>query len=248
MTSAPAAGAPLLRVADLDAGYGAVQALWGISLEVRAGEVVALIGPNGAGKSTLLRTVSGLMHPRRGTVLYEGRDITTLTAERIVRLGIAHVPQGRRLFADLSVHENLMLGAYTRDDRAGVARDLRHVLELFPVLGDRLTLPASQLSGGEQQMAAFGRALMAHPRLLMIDEPSLGLAPLVVQALMGLIDRLRAEGTSVLLVEQDVVVALRHADRGYVLETGRVVLEDTAEALLASPRVRDAYLGLAPAR
>jgi branched-chain amino acid transport system ATP-binding protein len=248
MTPSAPAPPPLLRVGDLDAGYGAVQVLWGVSLEVRAGEVVALIGPNGAGKSTLLRTVSGLMRPRRGAVLFEGQDIATLTPERIVRLGIAHVPQGRRLFTDLSVRENLVLGAYTRDDYAGIARDLRHVLDLFPLIGDRLTLTASQLSGGEQQMVAFGRALMAHPRLLMIDEPSLGLAPIAVQTLMGVVDSLRAEGTSVLLVEQDVAVALRHADRGYVLETGRVVVEDAAKTLLANPRVRDAYLGLSTAR
>ena len=237
-------GGPLFRVVDLDAGYGAVQVLWGVSLEVRAGEVVAFIGPNGAGKSTLLRAVSGLIRPRHGRVLFDGQDITTCAPEQIVRLGLAHVPQGRRLFVDLSVHENLLLGAYTRKDPAGVARDLQRVLDLFPVLGDRLTLAASQLSGGEQQMAALGRALMAHPRLLMIDEPSLGLAPIAVQTLMGVVDRLRAEGTGVLLVEQDVAIALRHADRGYVMETGRVVIEDTAEALLASPRVRDAYFGL----
>ena len=244
MTDPAPGGTPLFRVAGLDAGYGAVQVLWGVSLEVHAGEVVALIGPNGAGKSTLLRAVSGLIRPRRGKVLLDGRDITTLAPERIVRLGLAHVPQGRRLFADLSVRENLLLGAYTREDHAAVDRDLRHVLELFPVLGDRLAVTGSQLSGGEQQMAALGRALMARPRLLMIDEPSLGLAPLAVQTLMDVVDRLRAEGTSVLLVEQDVAVALRHADRVYVMETGRVVMEDTAAALLASPRVRDAYLGL----
>jgi len=246
MTQAGPAGGPLFDVHGLDTGYGAVQVLWDVSLEVHTGEVVAFIGPNGAGKSTLLRAVSGLLRPWRGSVRFDGREITALSAERIVGLGIAHVPQGRRLFPDLSVRENLLLGAYTRTDVAGVAEDLRRVFELFPVLADRLALSANQLSGGEQQMAAIGRALMAHPRLLLIDEPSLGLAPIAVQALMGVVDRLRAEGTSVLLVEQDVAIALRHADRGYVIETGRVALEDTAQALLNNPKVQGAYLGLAP--
>ncbi|HKV43296.1 MAG TPA: ABC transporter ATP-binding protein [bacterium] len=234
----------LLRVQDLDAGYGSVQVLWGVSLEVGAGEVVACIGSNGAGKSTLLRALSGLLRPWRGTVWFEGREITPLSPEQIVRLGVAHAPQGRHLFPDLSVRENLLLGAYTRRDRAGVDEDLRRTLDLFPVVADRLSLPASQLSGGEQQMVALGRALMAHPRLFLIDEPSLGLAPIAVQALMDVIARLRTAGASVLLVEQDVAVALRHADRGYVLETGRIVLQGTARALLNSARVRDAYLGL----
>lgn len=247
MTPAASPARPLFRVRDLDAGYGAVQVLWGVSLEVGAGEVVAFIGPNGAGKSTLLRTVSGLGRPWRGSVRFEDQEIATFTPERIVRLGIAHVPQGRRLFPDLSVRENLLLGAYTRRDEQGIAEDLHRVLDLFPMVGDRLSLAASQLSGGEQQMVALGRALMAHPRLLLIDEPSLGLAPIAVQALMGVVDRLRADGTSVLLVEQDVAVALRHADRGYVLETGRVVLEGSATAVLDNPRVRNAYLGLGTA-
>ena len=239
-----ASGSPLLTVEGLSAGYGTVQVLWDVSLTVGPGEIVAFIGPNGAGKSTLLRALSGLIRPWRGTVRFAGRPIGSLTPEQIVGLGIAHVPQGRRLFPDLSVRENLLLGAYTRSDVAGIGEDLRRVFELFPVLSQRLTLTASQLSGGEQQMAALGRAMMARPRLLLIDEPSLGLAPIVVQALMGAIDRLKGEGTSILLVEQDVAVALRHADRGYVVETGRVVLEDTARALLRSPRVRDTYLGL----
>lgn len=236
--------APLLSVEALSAGYGTLQILWDVSLTVGSGEIVAVIGPNAAGKSTLLRVLSGLTRAWRGTVRFAGRPIGSLTPEQIVGLGIAHVPQGRRLFPDLSVRENLLLGAYTRTDAVGIADDLRRVFELFPVLSERLTLTASQLSGGEQQMAALGRAMMAHPRLLLIDEPSLGLAPIAVQALMGAIDRLKGEGTSILLVEQDVAVALRHADRGYVMETGRVVLEDTARALLSSPRVRDAFLGL----
>ncbi len=244
--AAPAAGsgAALLRVDHLDAGYAAVQVLWDVSVEVRAGEVVALIGPNGAGKSTLLRALSGLLRPRRGTVTFAGREISALPPEEIVRAGMAHVPQGRRLFTDLSVRDNLLLGGYARADRDAVTGDLERVLDLFPALRARLTLPASQLSGGEQQMAALGRALMARPRLLLIDEPSLGLAPIAVAAVMTVVDRLRSEGTGVLLVEQDVAVALEHADRGCVLEMGRIVLKDAAPALLGSQRIRAAYLGL----
>ena len=237
----------LLDVQHLDAGYGTVQVLWDVSLEVRRGEVVALIGPNGAGKSTFLRAISGLQRPWRGVVRFDHEEITTQPPEEIVRLGIAHVPQGRRLFPDLSVRENVLLGAYARRDRAELMEDFRRVLEMFPQIGERLALTASQISGGEQQMVALGRALMARPQLLLIDEPSLGLAPIVVQSLMDVVARLRAEGTSVLLVEQDVATALEHADRGYVLEMGRVVLTDTAEMLLGSSRIREAYLGTGPA-
>lgn len=236
----------LLDVRTLDAGYGSVQVLWDVSLEVRRREVVALIGPNGAGKSTFLRALSGLQRPWGGIVSFDGHEITARPPEEIVRLGIAHVPQGRRLFPDLSVRENLLLGAYARKDRAGLLDELERVLDLFPGIGGRLTLTASQLSGGEQQMVALGRALMARPHLLLIDEPSLGLAPIVVQVLMDVIARLRAEGTSVLLVEQDVGIALEYADRGYVLETGRIVLADTAAALLKSSQIREAYLGIRP--
>jgi branched-chain amino acid transport system ATP-binding protein len=238
------AGASLLRVRSLNTGYAGVQVLWDVSLNVRAGEVVALIGPNGAGKSTFLRVVSGLLRPWSGAVVWQEREIGARAPEDIVALGIAHVPQGRRLFADLTVRENLMLGAYTRADRSAVSSDLDQMLTLFPSLRDRLTLPASQMSGGEQQMAAIARALMGRPRLLLIDEPSLGLAPIAVDALIDVVDDLRRGGTSILLVEQDVAVALAHADRGYVLETGRIILEDTAPALLGSPRIRSAYLGL----
>ena len=233
-----------LEVQHVDAGYGAVQVLWDVSLEVGAGEVVALIGANGAGKSTLLRVISGLLRPERGRVAFQQRDVTGLPPERLVHLGIAHVPQGRRLFSDLSVRENLLLGAWARRERAAIAADLEHMLDLFPALADRLALPARQLSGGEQQMAAVARALMARPRLLLIDEPSLGLAPLAVRALMEVVVRLRREGVSILLVEQDVTVALGHADRGYVLETGRIVLADRAAVLLENPQVRRVYLGL----
>jgi ABC-type branched-subunit amino acid transport system ATPase component len=238
------AAPPLLDVRHLDAGYGGVQVLWDISFEVRRGEVVALIGPNGAGKSTFLRTLSGLQAPWRGTVSFDGREITALPPEEVVRRGIAHVPQGRRLFPDLTVRENLLLGGYARRDRAGLPDDLRRVLGMFPRIGERLAVAASQISGGEQQMVALGRALMARPRLLLIDEPSLGLAPILVQSVVDAVAHLRAEGTSVLLVEQDVVVALEHADRGYVLEMGRIVLTDTAASLLRSPRIREAYLGI----
>ncbi len=237
----------LLEVRGLDAGYGAVQVLWDVSLDVGRGEVVALIGANGAGKSTLLRVISGLLAPWRGGVSFQAEGISALAPERIVRLGVAHVPQGRRLFADLTVRENLLLGAYVRPDRESVAADLGRVLDLFPALRGRLGLPASQLSGGEQQMAALARALMGRPRLLLIDEPSLGLAPIAVRELMDVVDRLRGEGSSVLLVEQDVAVALGRADRGYVLETGRIVLSGTGRALMADARVRAAYLGLGAA-
>jgi len=234
----------LLELRGIDAGYGSVQVLWNVSLQVGRGEVVALIGANGAGKSTLLRVISGLLAPSRGEVVFEAERIGALAPERIVRLGIAHVPQGRRLFGELTVRENLLLGAYARPDRASIAADLGRLLELFPALAGRLRLPASQLSGGEQQMAALARALMGRPRLLLIDEPSLGLAPLVVRELMDVVDRLRGEGSSVLLVEQDVAVALARADRGYVLETGRIVLTGTGPALLADRGVRVTYLGL----
>ncbi|HYM68848.1 MAG TPA: ABC transporter ATP-binding protein [bacterium] len=236
----------MLAIDRLNTGYGSVQVLWDVSLRVDEGEVVALIGPNGAGKSTLLRTVSGLLRPWGGTLRFDTAEITAWSPEEIVRCGVAQVPQGRRLFPDLTIRENLLLGAYARRDRAAVGNDLRRVLELFPRIAGRIDAPASQFSGGEQQMVALGRALMARPRLLLIDEPSLGLAPIVVQAVMEVVARLRTEGTSVLLVEQDVPVALTHADRGYVLETGRIVLHDTADVLLRSPRIRETYLGLAP--
>lgn len=235
---------PLLQVENLDAGYGTVQSIWGVSLEVHRGEVVALIGANGAGKSTFLRVVSGLLRPWRGTVKIESQDITGWAPERIVRVGIAHVPQGRRLFQDLSVCQNLLLGGYARRDREKVAADLRHMVKLFPNLAERFTLPASQLSGGEQQMLALARGLMARPQLLLVDEPSLGLAPLLVRELMEVVDRLRGEGVSVLLVEQDVAVAVGHADRGYVLETGHIILAEPAKALLANAPVRKAYFGI----
>jgi branched-chain amino acid transport system ATP-binding protein len=234
----------LLRTEKLNVAYGDVQVLWDVDLEIRAGEIVALVGSNGAGKTTLLSTLSGLLRPRSGRITFEGEALQGASAQRIVDLGIAHVPEGRQLFPAMSVRDQLLLGAFRRRDRVAVKADLGHVLELFPRVRERLSALASTLSGGEQQMVAIGRALMARPRLLMIDELSLGLAPLVVESLMEIISTLNKEGTTILIVEQDVQAALERATRGYVLETGHVVLADTAPRLLADERVRKAYLGV----
>jgi branched-chain amino acid transport system ATP-binding protein len=234
----------LLRTEKLNVAYGDVQVLWDVDLEIRAGEIVALVGSNGAGKTTLLSTLSGLLRPRSGRITFEGEALQGASAQRIVDLGIAHVPEGRQLFPAMSVRDQLLLGAFRRRDRDAVKADLGHVLELFPRVRERLSALASTLSGGEQQMVAIGRALMARPRLLMIDELSLGLAPLVVESLMEIISTLNREGTTILIVEQDVQAALERATRGYVLETGHVVLADTAQRLLADERVRKAYLGV----
>jgi branched-chain amino acid transport system ATP-binding protein len=234
----------LLRTEKLNVAYGDVQVLWDVDLEIRAGEIVALVGSNGAGKTTLLSTLSGLLRPRSGSITFEGEALQGASAQRIVDLGIAHVPEGRQLFPAMSVRDQLLLGAFRRRDRDAVKADLGHVLELFPRVRERLSALASTLSGGEQQMVAIGRALMARPRLLMIDELSLGLAPLVVESLMEIISTLNREGTTILIVEQDVQAALERATRGYVLETGHVVLADTAQRLLADERVRKAYLGV----
>jgi branched-chain amino acid transport system ATP-binding protein len=234
----------LLRTEKLNVAYGDVQVLWDVDLEIRAGEIVALVGSNGAGKTTLLSTLSGLLRPRSGRITFEGEALQGASAQRIVDLGIAHVPEGRQLFPAMSVRDQLLLGAFRRRDRDAVKADLGHVLELFPRVRERLSALASTLSGGEQQMVAIGRALMARPRLLMIDELSLGLAPLVVESLMEIISTLNREGTTILIVEQDVQAALERATRGYVLETGHVVLADTAPRLLADERVRKAYLGV----
>jgi branched-chain amino acid transport system ATP-binding protein len=234
----------LLEVKNLDAGYGDVQILWDVSLEVREGEVVALIGGNGAGKTTLLCAISQLIPARAGSIRVDGRDLTGRGSEAPVRAGVVHVPQGRRLFAGLTVRDNLLQGAYLRRDRAEISRTLDWVLTVFPRLGERQGQLAGFLSGGEQQMCAIARGLMSKPRLLMIDELSLGLAPLVVDTLMALVADLHTQGIAILLVEQDVQVALAHADRGYVLETGRIVQSDAAAALLDDPRIRRAYLGM----
>jgi branched-chain amino acid transport system ATP-binding protein len=237
----------MLTVRNLESGYGALRVLKGLSLHVGAGEIVAIIGANGAGKTTLLNTICGLVPARAGEIVFEGRSLARLATERIVRLGCVLVPEGRQLFAPMTVHENLLLGAYARlrgrQARAEVQESLERVLTLFPQIRGRLSQLAGTLSGGEQQMVAVGRALMAGPRLVMMDEPSMGLAPLVVQEILRTAVALRAQGTTVLLVEQNARAALGIADRGYVLETGQVIMEGTAADLLHSPDVQRAYLG-----
>ena len=240
----PPPGETLLEIKDLSSGYGQVQILWDVSLEVKHGEVVALIGANGAGKTTLLLTLSQLIKPRSGSIRFAGRDLTRARPEEVVGAGIVHVPQGRRLFAGLTVRENLLQGTYLRRDPARIEEDLEWVFSLLPRLKERAKQLAGRLSGGEQQMCAIGRGLMSRPSLLLIDELSLGLAPLVVDNLLALIAEINRKGTTVLLVEQDVQVALEHAHRGYVLETGRIVQSNSAPLLLEDPRIRQAYLGL----
>ncbi len=234
----------MLRVENLNVGYGDVQVLWDVNLTVEEGEVVALIGSNGAGKSTLLWTISGLLKPMSGTITFDGVAIHAAGSEEIVGLGITQVPQGRRLFAGLTVKENLMMGAYHRKDRDSVQEDFEFVLELFPRLAERIDLPAGSLSGGEQQMCAVGRGLMARPRLLMIDEVSLGLAPIIVDNIYQAVQRVIERGMTVLIVEQDVLVALEQANRGYVLDVGHITMSGPAQELLADPRVKQVYLGL----
>ena len=239
-----ATGSALLEVKGLSSGYGEVQILRDVSLTVREKEIVALIGANGAGKTTLLYTISQLLKPTAGSVTFGGRDITSAPPDEIVGAGVVHVPQGRRLFSGLTVEENLLQGAFLRKDRAGIEEDLHWVYGLLPRLKERSGQLAGRLSGGEQQMCAIGRGLMSRPKLLLIDELSLGLAPLVVDSLLDLISQINERGTTVLLVEQDVQVALEHAHRGYVLETGRIVQTGPAAELLDDPRIRQAYLGL----
>ena len=234
---------PLLEVRGLDAGFGAIPVLFQVDIDVSPGELVALIGANGAGKSTLLGTLSGLVRPSDGTVHFDGHSITGLRPEGIVASGLIHVPQGRRLFSTLTVERNLVLGAYRRRDEQ-VKEDLQRILTYFPALGDKLQRYAGTLSGGEQQMVAIGRGLMARPKLLMIDEPSLGLAPKVVERVMEVVKAINQDGTAVLLVEQDVVLALEIADRGYVLENGHMVMTGPAAELLHDPAIRKAYLGV----
>lgn len=243
--SAAADGGPLLAVERLDVAYGDVQVLWGISLTVARGEAVALIGSNGAGKTTLLRAISGTVPGRAGRVAFRGRDITGLPPDRRVALGLAHVPEGRQVFAGMTVRENLLMGAYTRRDaRAEVLADLEKVLALFPALADRRGQLAGTLSGGEQQMVAIGRGLMGQPALLLIDELSLGLAPVVVERLVEAVREVHRAGTTILLVEQDVQTALEMAARGYVIAHGRVALAGPSAELLRSEEVRTAYLGI----
>ena len=233
----------MLTLDDVRVYYGAIQAVKGISLEVRDRELVALIGANGAGKTTTLRTISGLYRPRTGQIRYDGRDLTAMPPHAIVGLGISQAPEGRQIFGSLTVRENLMLGTVRRQDRGAVGEDLKRVFALFPVLAERLGQAGGTLSGGEQQMLAIGRALMARPRLLLLDEPSLGLAPLLVGRIFEVIARLKAEGVTILLVEQNARQALAVADRAYVLETGRISLSGTAAELATNPEVERAYLG-----
>jgi len=233
----------MLEVRDLNVHFGGIHALKGVSLEVADGEVVTLIGANGAGKTTTLRTVSGLVRPSAGSVLVDGRDITRTSPKERVRLGLSQVPEGRRVFPAMSVLENLELGAYMRRDRAGIAADLTTVFERFPVLAERRRQDAGTLSGGEQQMLAMGRALMSRPRILLLDEPSMGLAPLLVQEIFDIIAGINASGTTILLVEQNANMALQVADRAYVMETGRIVTSGTAAELSDTEDIKRAYLG-----
>ena len=233
----------MLRVENLAVNYGMINAVRGVNFEVNQGEIVSLIGANGAGKSTILRTVSGLIKPASGTLTYEGQNITKTNAQKIVQLGISHVPEGRHVFKGLSVRENLEMGAFLRKDRANIEEDIKAVYDRFPVLGERQKQDASTLSGGEQQMLAMGRALMSKPKLLLLDEPSMGLAPIFIQEIFNIIQQIQAQGTTVLLIEQNAKMALSIASRGYVLETGKIVLSGTGQELLESDAVQKAYLG-----
>ena len=233
----------MLKVDNIDVYYGAIHAIKGISIEVPKGEIVTLVGSNGAGKSTTLRTISGLMKPQNGTILFEDKNIVGVPAHKIVGMGLCQVPEGRHVFANMSVMENLELGAYLRNDKDGIARDLEDVFKKFPRLLERKDQISGTLSGGEQQMLAMGRALMSRPRLLLLDEPSMGLAPLLVKEIFNIIKEINESGTTVLLVEQNANMALSIADKAYVLETGRIALAGTAQELASSEAVRKAYLG-----
>jgi len=233
----------ILELQDVHTYYGAIQALKGISLDVREGEIVTLIGSNGAGKSTTLRSINGLNHPRRGAIRFQGKDITNSSPHEIVKMGVAQSPEGRRLFPRMSVYENLEMGAFQRSDRRGIREDMDRVFELFPRLQERRNQNAGTLSGGEQQMCAIGRALMARPKLLMLDEPSMGLAPIFVERIFETIVEVNKQGTPILLVEQNALMALDVAKRGYVLETGTIALADDAKALRDNEQVRKTYLG-----
>ncbi|MCD8098732.1 MAG: ABC transporter ATP-binding protein [Lachnospiraceae bacterium] len=233
----------MLEIKDLEVYYGVIQAIKGISFEVNEGEVIALIGANGAGKTTILHTISGLIAPKKGSVSFEGKEITKTPAHKIVEAGIAQVPEGRRVFASLSILQNLRLGAYTRKNKQEIEQTLQMVYSRFPRLEERKNQPAGTLSGGEQQMLAMGRALMSEPRILLMDEPSMGLSPIFVNEIFDIIQKVSEAGTTVLLVEQNAKKALSIADRGYVLETGRIVLEGKASELMNDESVKKAYLG-----
>jgi branched-chain amino acid transport system ATP-binding protein len=237
-------GRPLiLELNDVHTYYGSIHALKGISLDVREGEVVTLLGANGAGKTTTLRSINGLNRARQGSIRFQGRDITGTSPHEIVKRGIAQSPEGRRLFPRMSVTENLEMGAFQRTDRSGIREDMDRVFELFPRLQERRSQRAGTMSGGEQQMCAMGRALMARPKLLLLDEPSLGLAPIFVERIFEIVSTINEQGTSILLVEQNALMALDHAHRGYVMETGKIVLADDAAALKTNEQVRKTYLG-----
>ncbi|WP_341443524.1 ABC transporter ATP-binding protein [Lactonifactor longoviformis] len=233
----------MLKVTDLIVNYGVIQAIKGVSFEVNEGEIIALIGANGAGKTTILQTVTGLISPKSGKIEFEGKEITKTPAHKIVTLGMAHVPEGRRVFADLTVYENLIMGAYTRKDKNEINESIREVYQRFPRLEERKNQLAGTLSGGEQQMLAMGRALMSHPKIILMDEPSMGLSPIFVNEIFKIIQDVSAGGTTVLLVEQNAKKALSIADRAYVLETGSIVLDDEASVLMEDDSIKKAYLG-----
>lgn len=233
----------MLTLENVFVNYGAIKALTGVSLHVEKGEVVTLIGANGAGKSTTLRTITGLLEPTEGRVVYEGEDISGKATHKLVAQGISMSPEGRGVFANLSVRENLQMGAYLQKNKSQIASDMQRAFELFPRLKEREAQNAGTLSGGEQQMLAMGRALMSRPRLLLLDEPSLGLAPLIVHTIFEAIEEIRSKGTTILLVEQNAHAALKHSDRAYVLETGQIVMEGKSSELAADPRIKEAYLG-----
>ena len=239
----PATG-PILKVSNIESYYGPIMAIRGVSLEVPRGQIVTVLGANGAGKTTILKTISGVLDPQKGAIEFDGKPIQRMDADKIVRLGLSHVPEGREVFPFLSVRENLMMGAYTRSDRGGVTSDLDRIYGYFPRLKERLDQPAGQLSGGEQQMLSLSRALMNRPKLLLLDEPSLGLSPLLVKEIFAIIKRVNAEeGTSILLVEQNAHMALEIAHFGYVIEVGRIVMADTCQRLMESKDIQEFYLG-----
>ncbi|AQR95997.1 MULTISPECIES: ABC transporter ATP-binding protein [Clostridium] len=233
----------MIKIDNLVVAYGGIEALKGISMEVPSGKIVTLVGANGAGKSTTLKSIVGLVKPKSGSIDYEGTDLTKLNTELMVKKGIALVPEGRRVFSDLTVLENLKIGAYSRNDAKGIAEDLEKVYSLFPRLKERTWQLAGTLSGGEQQMLAIGRALMSRPKLIMMDEPSLGLAPIIVKELFGIIKKINEEGMTVLLIEQNANAALKIADVGYIMETGRITLSGSGQELLANDEIKKAYLG-----
>lgn len=234
----------MLKLSGVNSFYGNIQALWDVCIEVREGEIVTLIGANGAGKSTTLMSISGVVRPRGGFIVFKGQPIHKLPPDKIVRLGISQSPEGRLIFPDMTVMENLELGAYLRRDKNGIKKDLDYVFGLFPILGKRAGQTGGTLSGGEQQMLAISRALMARPSLLLLDEPSLGLAPIIIKQIFDIIQAVNAGGTTVFLVEQNANQALKIADRGYVMETGRITLEGSSASLLSNAEVRKAYLGI----